>query len=136
MGRPAAEAGADGSAAWRVAEAPASHDRSGTGRNRGKRVEEAVMSSPETSRREDTWPEGSRGGIGARQARHERRPQRGGEDVATEKGESGERSGRTGSLTDRGERPRTWFERNGGVIVILFVFGMVALMVVAKNACG
>jgi predicted negative regulator of RcsB-dependent stress response len=34
------------------------------------------------------------------------------------------------------EKPRTWFERNGGTVIMLGVFGLLVLVVVVKNACG
>jgi hypothetical protein len=38
--------------------------------------------------------------------------------------------------TDSGERERTWFERNGGLIFGGFAAFMLILMIVAKRACG
>jgi len=39
------------------------------------------------------------------------------------------------AATRAGERERTWFEKHAGTFAIALTFGVVILMVIAKNSC-
>jgi len=39
-------------------------------------------------------------------------------------------------MPESNDRPRSFFERNAAALIIAFVFGTIALMVIAKRACG